>query len=74
MSVYKPTYTDPKTGETKQQAVWWYHFTFAGRHIQASSKSARKTIALAAEKARRLELEQTFNGLTDTRRHRIRSL
>ena len=58
MSVYKPTYKDPKTGEVKKQSIWWYHFTFAGQHIQESSKSARKTIATEAEKKRRAELER----------------
>src|SRR5260370_25542052 len=62
MAVYRPTYRDPKTGETKQQKVWWYNFTFAGRHIQESSKSTRKTIATEAEKKRRRELEKSFNG------------
>lgn len=63
MAVYRPTYTDPKTGEKKKQHVWWYHFTFAGRRIQESSKSTRKTIAIDAEKRRRLELERAFAGL-----------
>ena len=45
MSVYKPTYIDPKTGEKKAQRIWWYNFTYAGRHIQESSKSTRKTVA-----------------------------
>jgi integrase len=74
MAVYRPTYTDPKTGEIKTQNVWWYHFNFAGRHIQESSKSTRKTIATDAEKKRRLELEKSFNGIEDNRRERVRSV
>ena len=74
MSVYKPTYTDSKTGEKKIQKIWWYHFTYAGRHIQESSKSTRKTIAVDAEKKRRLELEKSFNGIEDNRRERIRTI
>jgi hypothetical protein len=74
MSVYRPTYRDQKTGNLKQSAVWWYHFNFAGRHIQESSKSPRKTVALEAEKKRRQELECTFNHIPDRRRERIRSL
>lgn len=74
MSVYRPTYKDPKTGETKQQNVWWYHFTFDGRHIQESSKSTRKTVAVEAEKKRRRELEQKYNSIEDTRRERIRTV
>ena len=57
MSVYRPKYQDPKTGKLKQQAVWWYEFTFAGKRIRDSAKTTRKTIAVAAEKQRRLELE-----------------
>jgi integrase len=74
MSVYRPTYRDPKTGETKQSKVWWYHFVFAGRHIQESSKSRKKTVAVEAEKKRRRELETGFNDLEDNRRERIRSI
>src|SRR5205085_7799870 len=61
MSVYKPTYTE--AGKTKHSSVWWYHFTFAGRRIQESSKSTRKTIAMEAEKKRRLELERAYAGM-----------
>jgi len=74
MAVYRPTYKDQKTGEIKTQKVWWYHFNFAGRHIQESSKSTRKTIATDAEKKRRLELEKSFNGIEDTRRERVRTV
>lgn len=74
MAVYRPTYRDPKTDELKVQAVWWYKFSFAGRRIRESSKSTRKTIALEAEKSRRLELERGFNNIADTRRERIRTV
>jgi integrase len=74
MSVYRPTYKDPKTGKTKQQKVWWYHFQFAGRHIQESTKSTRKTIAVESEKKRRLALENAFNDTTDRRKERIRTI
>ena len=74
MAVYRPKYRDPKTGKAKQSRIWWYHFTFAGRHIQESSKSARKTIAGEAEKIRRRELELAFNHVEDRRQERIRSL
>lgn len=63
MSVYRPNFTDKKTGEVKQSAVWWYSFTFAGRRYQESSKSTRKTVARAAEERRRLELEQAYAGI-----------
>jgi integrase len=74
MAVYRPKYRDPKTGKAKQSRIWWYHFTFAGRHIQESSKSARKTIAAEAEKTRRRELELAFNHVEDRRHERIRSV
>src|SRR2546428_425548 len=74
MAVYRPKYRDQKTGEKKQQKVWWYNFIFAGRHIQESSKSTRKTIAIDAEKKRRLELERGFNDTEDRRHERIRTI
>src|SRR5665213_487852 len=58
----------------KRGGVWWYHFSFAGRHIQESTKSTRKTIAQTAETNRRLELERSFNAVEDRRRERVRSL
>ena len=74
MSVYRPTYRDPKTGEKKQQEVWWYKFRFAGREIRESAKTARKTVATEAERARRRELERSYNGIEDNRRERIRTV
>lgn len=74
MAVYRPTYRDPKSGQQKHSKIWWYDFQFAGRRIQESSKSTRKTIAQEAEKKRRLELERGFNQIEDTRRERIRPL
>ena len=38
--------------------IWWYEFWFAGRRIRESSKSESKTLARAAEKKRRRELEE----------------
>jgi len=71
MSVYRPKYRTyvadkkgcKKKGPIVQSRIWWCHFTFAGRHIQESSKSTRKTIAVEAEKRRRLELERAAIGL-----------
>jgi hypothetical protein len=73
MSVYRPKYRDRKTGEVKEQRVWWFHFTFAGRHIQESSKSTRKTIATEAEEKRHKELERAINGLpSESSEQRVR--
>ncbi len=76
MAVYKPTYRDPKNPEElKNSAVWWYHFSFAGRRIQESSKSTRKTIAVEAEKLRRLELERAYAGIPTVQQdHRVRTV
>src|SRR6266567_4360243 len=65
MAVYRPSYRDKETGELKESLIWWYNFTFAGRRIQESSKSRRKTVAQDAEKKRRQELERAFNDVTD---------
>jgi hypothetical protein len=64
MSLYRLSYTDKKTGEKKESAVWWYEFTFAGRLIRESAKTTRKTIAAEAEKRRRLELQKAGAGMT----------
>jgi integrase len=59
MSVYK-------RGDT-----YWYHFVFAERHIQESAKTKSKTVAKEAERKRRRELEEAYNGLTDNRPTRV---
>jgi integrase len=74
MAVYRPKYRDKETGKLKESRIWWYNFTFAGRRIQESSKSSRKTVALKAQKKRRQELERAFNDLTDRRQERIRTI
>ncbi|MGA2881080.1 MAG: site-specific integrase [Bryobacteraceae bacterium] len=75
MSVYRPTYREPKTGELKQSAVWWYSFTFAGQRVQESSKSKLKTIAGEAEKNRRRTLEEAYAGIQREKPdHRIRTV
>jgi len=74
MAVYRPKYRDKKTGKLKESKIWWYNFTFAGRRIQESSKSCRKTVAQDAQKKRRQELERAFNDVTDRRQERIRSI
>ena len=43
--------------------VWWYSFQFAGKRIHESSKSASKTVAREAERQRRRQLEETWNGI-----------
>lgn len=58
MSVYKPSYKDPKTGKKKRAAQWWYEFTYAGKRFREPAKTTRKTIATEREKERRLDLEK----------------
>lgn len=74
MAVYRPTYRDQKTGKQKQSRQWWYEFSYAGKRIRESAKTARKTLAVEAEKNRRLELERGLNSLEDRRRDRIRTV
>ncbi|MBV8069953.1 MAG: tyrosine-type recombinase/integrase [Acidobacteriaceae bacterium] len=74
MGVFRPQYKDKKTGELKHTRVWYYKFVFAGRLIKESAKTTSKTVAKEAEKKRRRELEEGFNGLSDSRDDRIRSL
>jgi integrase len=75
MAVYRPTYKDPKTGETKESATWWVDFIFAGKRIRESTKSTRKTVAGEYEKNRRRDLEKSLAGMTaDRPSARIRSV
>ena len=50
----------------KRGGVWWYSFVYAGKRIQESANTSRKTIATEAEKRRRLELERAHAGLPST--------
>jgi hypothetical protein len=52
MALFRPSYTDKKSGKVKNSAVWWYDFTYAGRRIAESTKTTRKTIAIEAQKKR----------------------
>jgi hypothetical protein len=74
MPVFQPTYRDPKTGDQKKAAVWWYDFTFGGKRIREPAKTKLKTLARMAEQKRRRELEEGFNGLADKRGERIRTV
>jgi integrase len=72
--VYRPQYTDKKTGKLKHTKTWYYKFTFAGRVIRESAKTTSKTVAKEAEKRRRRELEEGYNGISDARDERIRTI
>jgi integrase len=58
----------------KRGKTWWYKFQFAGQLIRESAKSTSRTIARAAEQARKRELEHGFNGITKSQRAQIVSL
>ncbi|MGD0199775.1 MAG: hypothetical protein ABSD27_03395 [Bryobacteraceae bacterium] len=63
MSVYRPKYRHPKTGELTESQIWWHEFTFAGKRIRESAKTTLKTMAQESEKRKRLELERALDGL-----------
>jgi integrase len=52
-----------KVSVYKRGDVWWYKFRFAGQVIRESSKSESKTVAKDAERARRRELEESWNQI-----------
>jgi integrase len=74
MPIFQPTYTDPKTGKQVKSKIWWYDFIFAKKRIRESAKTTLKTLARIAEKNRRRELEEGFNGIADARDERIRTI
>jgi hypothetical protein len=59
MSVYK-------RGDT-----WWFKFKFAGQTIRESAKTSSKTVAKSAERTRRRELEEGFNGISKPQRAQL---
>jgi integrase len=54
--------------------IWWYEFLFARRRVRESAKTTSKTVAKQAEKNRRRELENGFNGIQDNRDERVHSI
>lgn len=58
----------------KRGAVYWYEFSFAGSRVRESSKSSSRTLAREAERARRRELEQSFNRIQRPRAAQMFSL
>jgi integrase len=57
----------------KRGKIWWYHFVFAGRNIQETTKTPSKKLAKEMEEKRRRELEEGFGGI-DNRKDRVRTL
>ena len=46
-----------------KQGIYWMRFRFAGRFVHESTRSTNKTLAREAERQRRRELAETFNGV-----------
>ena len=46
-----------------KQGIYWMRFRFAGRFVHESTRSTNKTLAREAERLRRHELAETFNGI-----------
>src|SRR5690348_8900020 len=58
-----PDHTCTKCGKRLRGGLWWYRFRFGGRIIHESSHSRSKTVALQAERERRRQLEESWNGI-----------
>jgi integrase len=59
----------------RRGGTWLYKFWFANKFIRESAKTTSKTLAKGAEKARRRELEEGYNGLTkEDRTKRVQTL
>ncbi len=58
----------------KRGGIWWYRFKFAGRTIRETSKSSSRTVARDAERGRRRELEEGYNGISRPKRIHIFSV
>jgi integrase len=52
----------------KRGNVWWYEFVFSGQRIRESTGSGSESLAVKAERNRRRELEESFNGVRPKRR------
>src|SRR5689334_24636783 len=74
MALYRRQVRDRKTGKIKLSKVWTYDFVFAGRRIKESARTTSKTVAREAERRRRRELEEGYNGIKDARSERLRTL
>lgn len=58
----------------KRGGIWWFKFKFAGQVIRESTKSGNKNVARDAERARRLELENGYNGISKVDRAQMFSV
>jgi integrase len=58
----------------KRGKTWWYRFKFAGQNIRESAKTKSKTVGINAERVRRRELEEGFNGISKSLRAQLLSV
>jgi integrase len=65
MALFRPTYTDKKTGELKESAVWWYEFVWKGKRIRASTKVTNERKARNIEAAHRTRLAEGRLGIEE---------
>lgn len=63
MAIYRPTYTDRKTGKLLKSRVWWYAFQFNGERIRESSKTTNKRTAEQIQAAHRTSLAKGRVGI-----------
>ena len=61
MAIFKPKYRD-KDGNLVESDVYWYEFLYAKKRIRESAKTTRKTIAIEAEKRRKLDCNGHTRG------------
>ena len=52
----------------KRGGVWWYKFRFSGQFVCESAKTHSKVVAADAERRRRRELEDGYNGISRSER------
>lgn len=58
-----PDGTCTKCGRRPKGGTWWFRFRFGGRMVHESTRSRSKTVALQAERERRRQLEESWNGI-----------
>jgi integrase len=63
VALFRPTYTDKKTGETKKQKVWWYEFAWNGERIRESTRVKNERTARNIEAAHRTRLAEGRMGI-----------
>ena len=67
-SVFRPSYTDKRTGELRQSANWTIRFFHRGKQYQESSGSTRKSDAESLLRKRLADLEHGRPVMRDVQR------